>query len=460
MGALQTFARGAVALVQRSFPRTSGEPTPPPWFPTNWWQLGLRVPSRGVNPVVESCVSAITQTVASLPLHHWRMLPNNGQELILNSPAARLLRKPNRYQTRTDFILNLLRNELFNGNGYAVGLKDENFKFESLHLVNPNSCQPLVSPEGDVFYQIGLSDIAAGVAGVQSLVVPAEDMLHIRMQTPRSPLIGETPLMAAALSIDAGNAIHRHLAGFFSNMTRPSGFLKSTTALKPEQAEILRTEWQQAFASGNAGRVAVLQGGLDWQALTMSAVDAAIVESYRMTVHDIARIFRVPLSVIGEPGGTTYANTETLIRHWLSTGLGFIVEHIELALDALFELPPNEFISFDLEYLLRADFVARVEGLTKGIQGGLFSPNEARAKEGLARAVDGDEPRLQAQVVPLSFASKTLQAATNTPPAAGKDPPPPEDEPEEDETSDEPDEKSTEALHKEALFVLKVKADA
>lgn len=417
------------------------------------------MPPTGANPVVESCVSAITQTIASLPLHHWRVLKNNGQELITDSPAARILRKPNHYQTRTDFILNLLRNELFNGNGYAVGLKDERFNFESLHLVNPNSCQPLVAPEGDVFYQIGLSDVAAGMAGRQSLIVPASDMLHIRMQTPRSPLIGETPLVAAALSVDAGNAIHRHLAAFFSNMTRPSGFLKSAGALKAEQAEILRNEWQQAFSNGGAGRVAVLQGGLDWQALSMNAVDAAIVESYRMTVHDIARIFRVPLSVIGEPGGTTYANTETLIRHWLSTGLGFVIEHVELALDAMFNLPPDEFISFDLEYLLRADFVARVEGLTKGIQGGLFSPNEARAKEGLAKAADGDEPRLQAQVVPLSFASKTLQAATDTPPASGKDPPPAEEPPEEPQ-EEEDAEKSIEALHKEALFVLRVKADA
>lgn len=420
----------------------------------------MQAPPRGANPVVESCVSAITQTVASLPLHHWRVLKNNGQELITDSPAARVLRKPNHYQTRTDFILNLLRNELFNGNGYAVGLKDARFKFESLHLVNPNSCQPLVAPEGDVFYQISLSDIAAGMAGAQSLVVPAADMLHIRMQTPRSPLIGETPLVAAALSVDAGNAIHRHLAAFFSNMTRPSGFLKSAGALKAEQAEILRNEWQQAFSNGGAGRVAVLQGGLDWQALSMNAVDAAIVESYRMTVHDIARIFRVPLSVIGEPGGTTYANTETLIRHWLSTGLGFVIEHVELALDAMFELPPDEFISFDLEYLLRADFVARVEGLTKGIQGGLFSPNEARAKEGLAKAVDGDEPRLQAQVVPLSFASKTLQAATDTPPAAGKEPPPPEDSPEEDLPYEEDTNKSLARIDAEVFMELRARSHA
>lgn len=455
MGALRVIARGALAYVQRAL----NEPAPPAWFPMNWWQLGKTVPPTGANPVVESCVSAITQTIASLPLNHWRMLPNNGQELITNSPASRILRKPNSYQTRTDFILNLLRNELFNGNGYAIGLKDERFNFESLHLVNPHSCQPLVAPDGSVFYQIGLSDVAAGVAGIQTITAPAAEILHIRMQTPRSPLVGETPLMAAAMSIDAGNAIHRHLAAFFSNMTRPSGFLKSATALKPELAEVLKNEWQQAFAAGGAGRVAVLQGGLDWQALTMSAVDAAIVESYKMTVHDIARIFRVPLAVIGETGGATYSNTETLIRHWLSTGLGFIVEHVELALDALFELPADEFISFDLEYLLRADFVARVEGLTKGIQGGLFSPNEARAKEGLARAIDGDEPRLQAQVVPLSFASKTLKAATETAPSATAPPPAPppkEDEPEEDET----DEKSLAELIREASLAMRVKEDA
>lgn len=414
----------------------------PAWYPTNWFQLGLSSnQTMGGSPAVESCVSAISQTIASMPIQHWRRLPNGGQELVLSSPIAKVLRKPNSYQTRSDFILNLLRNELFNGNGYALALRDDRFQIESLHLTNPLSTSPLVAPDGSIFYQISLSDVAAGQAGVSAITAPASEVLHLRMQTPRNPLIGETPLIAAALSIDAGKAIHSHLSAFFNNMSRPSGFLKAPTPLKPETAEKLREEWQLAFSQAKAGRVAVLQGGLDWVSLTMSAVDAAIIESYRMTVIDVARVFRVPLAIIGETGGATYSNTETLIRHWLNTGLGFVVEHLELALDALFDLPPNEFIEVDLDYLLRSDFVARIDGLTKGIQGGLLSPNEARRREGLPSVEFGDEPRLQAQVVPLSFASKTPDPAAPPAPSAPS-------------ASDDPSEEDSD-VSEEALTMLR-----
>jgi HK97 family phage portal protein len=215
------------------------------------------------------------------------------------------------------------------------------------------------------------------------------------------------------------------MAKFFGNMTRPSGYLASPKILKDDIAAKLREMWEKAYSAENSGRVAVLLDGLEWKPMSITSVDAQLIESYRMTIADVARVYRVPLAVIGETGGATYGNTETLIRHWLSTGLSYVVEHIELALDALFELPPDEFIAFDLEYLLRADFQARIEGLTKGIQGGLFSPNEARQKEGLPAVEYGEEPRVQAQVVPLSFASKVpAAAAAPTAPSAPSTTPP------------------------------------
>ena len=48
----------------------------------------------------------------------------------------------------------------------------------------------------------------------------------------------------------------------------------------------------------------------------------------------------------------------------------------------------------------------RIEALARGVQGGIFSPNEARNSEGLPDAIFGDEPRVQQQVVPLSAAAK------------------------------------------------------
>jgi HK97 family phage portal protein len=395
----------------------------PSSWPLNYWQSDLRPLSiTGPNAAVESCVGAYAQVIGMLPCNHWRERRDGGRDLVKSSAAFRVMRRPNKYQSRADFFLNLIRAELLKGNGYAAALRDDNYQIESLHLIPPTSARPVVDPETrEIYYGVGdnVFMLEPGEErGPWVMAIPARDMLHIRLQTPRDPLVGETPLAAAALSIAAGNAINAHEAAFFSNMGRPSGVLETDQELTKEQTADLRERWHEQTQGGNSGGTPILTWGLKWKAAVMNSQDAQVIEAYKMTIADVARVFRVPLAVIGDLGGATYNNTETLINHWLATGLGYMLEHIELALDNLFGLPVGEYMEFDTEYLLRTDFVARIDGITKGISGGLYSPNEGRRKVGLPDAEDGDEPRLQAQVVPLTAASATPAPSAPAAPAA------------------------------------------
>ena len=99
------------------------------------------------------------------------------------------------------------------------------------------------------------------------------------------------------------------------------------------------------------------------------------------------------------------------MAEWLAAGLGWLINHIEVALDQFVGLnaasvgKSREYTEFDTGALLRSAFRDRIEGLARAVQGGIYAPNEARRVEGLPAATDGDEPRVQQQVVPLSFAT-------------------------------------------------------
>jgi HK97 family phage portal protein len=377
--------------------------TPPTWWPAGWWQAGARMPgNRDGSAAVEACISAIAQTVAMLPPHHWRERPDGGRDLISNSPAARVLRKPNAYQTRADFFLNLVRSELFRGNGYAVAERDRGV-ITALHPVPAGYGQPMIDRDSrEVFYSFSQNSDLLPSPPVETLW-PASEVLHVRMHTPTHPLMGVTPLRAAALAVNTGETIQAGVGAFMANMVRPSGYLAVPpgVTLSKEVAEQLRQDWTSNAQGQNQGKLGVLMAGIKWEPLSMEAFDEAVVAAYRMTVADVARVFRTPLPVIGELGGATFQNSETLIRHWHATGLGFVIEHLELALDALFDLPPGDYIEFDVEYILRSDFAARMDGLAKAVQGGIYAPNEARRREGLPDKDGGDIPRLQAQMVPI-----------------------------------------------------------
>jgi hypothetical protein len=87
--------------------------------------------------------------------------------------------------------------------------------------------------------------------------------------------------------------------------------------------------------------------------------------------------------------------------------LGFALALVEQSFDRFFGLEgePDEWCEFSTDALLRSDPKDRIEMLARGVQSGIYSPNEARAAENLDAVPFGDEPRVQAQVIPLSAAS-------------------------------------------------------
>ena len=137
--------------------------------------------------------------------------------------------------------------------------------------------------------------------------------------------------------------------------------------------------------------------------MSLSSQDAQLVQAFGMTVESISRVFRVPLPLINAMNGATYSNTEAMFSWVLSSGWGFVLEHIELELNRLFDLPFAQHLNFNTKALLRSDWKTQIETLGEGVIKGIYAPNEARATLGLAPAMNGDEPRVQQQVVPLSW---------------------------------------------------------
>ena len=102
---------------------------------------------------------------------------------------------------------------------------------------------------------------------------------------------------------------------------------------------------------------------------------------------------------------------------WLASGLGFALNHIEQSFDRLLGLSgePDDFCEFNTDALLRSAQKDRIDALVRGVQGGMYAPNEARSLEGFNSVEYSDEPRVQQQVVPLSAAANIpIRAAPPT----------------------------------------------
>lgn len=390
----------------------------------NWWQLGYDVERPGRSAMVEACVTAYSQTIAMCPGDHWRATANGGRERVTNSALTRILRKPNGYQTISDFLLNATDSLYRTGNTYALALRNVRFEIAELHLMS--DAQIRVAETGELFYRLSGNEIIETRLDYEQLIVPSRDVLHIKLHTD-GELTGESPLMAAAPAMAAGSAMMQQQIAFYLNQARPSFGLTTDLPLNPEQVEQIRTAWQAQSQGLNAGGTPILAHGMKPVKFSSTAEEGQLADIMKLSDQQIALVFRVPLQILGI-GGTPYASTELLMQSWIASGLGFALNHIEEAFGLLFGLrgQPDEYLEFNTDALLRSAFKDRIEALARGVQGGIYAPNEARSEFELPAKEFGDEPRVQEQVVPLSFGAKKEPTAP-TPPVA-----PTPDKPEED----------------------------
>jgi HK97 family phage portal protein len=429
---LPTAARALVGRVLRPLLKAvEGQPRPGPYhlpitggwlsdgISTNWWQSGISPTGGERSAIVERCIALYAETAASLPGAHWQRNARGGRTRVRNSALARILAKPNEYETPSSFVLNAVHSLYREGNCFALALRNDRFEIESLHLMDPSMSAPLVAEDGSIFFRLGGNDVMSRMLGDDApLIVPARDVLHIKLHSGHRhphPLVGETPLTAAMMDIAVGNAFAQQQIQFLANQARPSAVLSTDLVLDRDQVQQIRDRWNEQAKGLHQGGTPILTAGLKVQPWATPARDAQLAELQKLSAERICWAFGIPLQLLGL-ATTPATSTETLMQFWLATGLGFCLNHIEQSFDQLFRLKgePLEYTEFDTAALLRSAQKDRIEALARAVQGGIYSPNEARAVEDLDAVPYGDQPRVQAQVVPLSAAG----AIPTTPTAA------------------------------------------
>lgn len=371
---------------------------------SNWWQLGYDLQDGGRSAMVEACVSAYAQTIAMCPGNHWVWGETAGRNRVTGSALTRVIRKPNEYQSISDFLLNLVY-DLMDGESFALAQRNDRYEISALHLFSARSSFAQVAESGEVFYSLSGNEIIERQLGAQRLTVPARDVLHIRLHTPRHPLVGESPMVAAALQMAAGNSALQQQVIFYANQARPSFLLTTDQILKREQVLSLRELWNEQSQGLNQGKTPILTAGLKAQPIAVNPHDAQLADLLKLSDQAIANVFRMPLQILGL-GNMAFASTEALMQFWLSSGLGFALNHIEEAIGLLFKLKgqPDEYLEFDTSALQRSSFKERMEGWAAGTKGGIIARNEARREFEFRPVEGGDEPWVQQQDIPLSVA--------------------------------------------------------
>lgn len=379
----------------------------------NWWQSGYSPQQYGAgSAMVEACISAYAQTVAMCPGTHWRTNPDGGRTRVAGSPLDQVLKRPNDYESMSDFLLNLTRRLYQEGAAYALAVRNDRGNIVQLHRMQHG--YPYIGTDGSIFYALAGNEVAERRFDT-SMPFPARDVLHVRLHTPRHPLKGESPILSAQLDLAMSGAALNQQVAFYLNQARPSFMLETDQQLTREQTEALRARWIEQTTGDNVGSTPILAWGLKAKPVGTTQADSKLADMLRLTDQNVALAFRLPLQILGI-GNTPFASTEALMASWKATGLGFALNHIEEAFGLLFRLNgmPDEYLEFDTDALLRSSFKEHIDALVAGTHR-VMTINEARAKIGLGTVDGGDEVRVQQQDVPLSYGANLQPPAAPQP---------------------------------------------
>lgn len=339
--------------------------------------------------VVYACVRVLSEAVAQLPLHVYRYT-DNGKERVPQHPLYFLLHdQPNPEMTSFVFRETLMSHLLIYGNAYAQIIRNGRGEVVGLYPLSPDKIRVDRDDKNRLIYIYSRYDEAnPNVKEQGEIILKAENVFHIP-GLGFDGLVGYSPIAMAKNALGISLACEEYGASFFANGASPSGILEHPGVIK--DPEKIRNAWQYAYGSGNSHKVAVLEEGMKYQPIAIPNNEAQFLETRKFQIEEIARLYRVPLHMIGDLEHATFSNVEHLSLDFVKYSLDPWLVRWEqnMQKDLLSDSEKGQyFIRFNVEGLLRGDYASRMQGYATARQNGWLSANDIRELEDMNRIPD------------------------------------------------------------------------
>ena len=341
-----------------------------------------------------ACVRVISESIAALPFHLIRQ-SGETRERAVDHPYYRLVHnRPNAWQSSYEFVETLVGHVATWGNAYALKVYQGGPVVQELWPLHPSFVKPQQLQNNEIVYDY-MSN-----TGDDGRRFRADQIVHVRYLSDNGYL-GMVPMALSKGTVQLARAMDLYSQKFWQNDARPGVILETSQPVPKEALDNLRRQWEQLHrGSDNAGRTAVLPGGVSAKQLPGATNDSAqMIEMRTFVVQEIARAMRVPCSLIGENSRSTYSNAEQEALNWANCLVPWC-RRVESAFErALLDDMPGYGFMLDLRGQLRGDSAARASYYRELFSLGVLSPSEIRQLEDMPYI---DKPGMDDHYIPAN----------------------------------------------------------
>jgi HK97 family phage portal protein len=331
-----------------------------------------------------SAVLLISDTISTLPIDVF--IRRDGARVPFR-PKPEWVNRPDVDLLRIEHYQQVLVSLLLDGNAFVRIFRDGRGDVANLVCLDPLRITIQRNPVNrELEYLIDHGD-----AGV----VPARDMIHITEIRKPGGTRGLSRVTELKENLGLAVALQSFSARFFGQGATTQGIIEFPGNLTREQADDLRKSFDSKHGGfKKAFKTGILAGGAKYVPTGAKPDEAQMIESRKLAIEEIARMFRIPPHMLGitTEGAMSYASVEQNNINFVTHTLRPYIQKIEEAYSRL--LPSEAFIKLNVDGLLRGDYQTRVQGYSVGLQAGFYSVNDIRAFEDLRPVEDGDQHRV------------------------------------------------------------------
>ena len=335
-------------------------------------------------PSVVFCVELISGSIAQLPIYLYKENDKGEVEKVPNDRRVFLLNnEPNSMLNGYNFKKKVVKDYLFYGASYTKMDKARNSVLE-VHPFDMRNVQvtKYVSDGYKYSADVKLMTYGHDGQGLERTFQPYELITVLRDSedgiTSRGVLEQGGKLLQLALNeVEYSNNI-------LKNGALPIGVLQTANKISDQAMKRLKSGWESLYSGAkNAGKTVILEEGLEYNPISLKPNDLQMVDSKKITISDISRLFNVPESMLNADANK-YASNEQNNLHFLQYTLAPILIAFETALDKSLLLEEEKeqgyYFRFDVSEILRTTEKEKIESITEALTKGLWSLNESRGK--------------------------------------------------------------------------------
>ena len=363
--------------------------------------FGINVSSDLSEVTYFTCLKVLSESVGKLSLH----LKDNDNNKILNHEALQKLKfSPNPFMTPTPMmtLMEMWRNH--HGNAYAYLSYDNRGHLVGIYPLHPQKVRiwidnaKIFSGKEDLYYEYNKDG--------KICLFQKDEILHLKGGLSKDGIVGMSVRETLATTLNGVKASQKYLNNLYNRGLTAKALLRYTGDLNKDlQKKMLEAIEEFINTENNPTGILPLPPGMDIVPLDLKLTDSQFFELKKYSALQIAAAFGVKPNHLNDYDKSSYSNSEMQnLTFYIDTLLYILTlyeEEFNLKLLTESERLKGLHFEFNVASILKGDLKTQAECLTKYVQSGIYTINEARKKAGLTAIDGGDVIVMNGSYVPL-----------------------------------------------------------